>query len=497
MIKWVHTPLVAILLVGGCTVGPTYAPLQSELPSSYPPSPSIDTSSQSLTTWWTQFHDPLLDRLVARGLADNLDIQTAGTRVKEARIQEAIERGAGAPQVSASAQASYTKLSANSLGSALSGLLGGGSSGSSSGIGLPGSDFPTYQMGFDASWELDLFGGQRRANEAVAAKTESAIWSSRDAQVTLTAEIANTYLQYRLIQQRLSVVDQSIETDNDLLDIANVRISNGLTNTLDQQKQVSEQAQLKATRADLQAQAETHLHMLAYLLGPLSDSLIEEVRASSGPSPVIATVPAGLPSDLLSRRPDIRAADRQWAAATADIGVAKADLYPKLSLTGALQLVSQDLSTLLDSDSVQSNAGAKLSLPLLNGGARRGTVSLREAQAEEAGLTYRQKVFGAFRDVRDGLSRLDADRDKLDQLRVAEAAARESTDTLSTRYHAGLISLPEVLQAQKTWLNAQDATAQAEAAAAQDMVSLYKALGGGWDATTTNTIEGPVRGKAN
>jgi NodT family efflux transporter outer membrane factor (OMF) lipoprotein len=191
-------------------------------------------------------------------------------------------------------------------------------------------------------------------------------------------------------------------------------------------------------------------------------------------------VPVGLPSELLRRRPDIRAAERRLAAATADVGVATADLYPKLSLTGAAQLASRSLSNLLESDSLLANGAGRLSLPLLGGG-RRATVRLRDAQAEEAMLAYRSDVLGALREVEDALSRLDADRHRADSFAAASLAAQDAADTTEVRYRNGLIAYLDVLQARQTALSARDSQAQAQAQAAQDAIALYKALGGGWD----------------
>jgi NodT family efflux transporter outer membrane factor (OMF) lipoprotein len=192
-------------------------------------------------------------------------------------------------------------------------------------------------------------------------------------------------------------------------------------------------------------------------------------------------VPAGLPSDLLQRRPDIRAAERQLAAATADIGVATADLYPKISLTGALQLASRSLSNLIESDSIQASSAGRLSVPLLGRGAKKATIRVRQAQADEALIAYRRDVLGALRDVEDALTRLDADRQRAAHLRAMATAAQDAADTAGVRYRNGLTPYLDVLEANQTLFSARDAQAQAEAAAAQDVVALYKALGGGWD----------------
>jgi outer membrane protein TolC len=208
------------------------------------------------------------------------------------------------------------------------------------------------------------------------------------------------------------------------------------------------------------------------------------LRAELAGTPPVApepiAIPRGLPSDLLRRRPDIRAAERKLAAASADIGVATADLYPKLSLTGAVQLVSRSLATLLESGSLFANGAGRLSLPLVGGG-KRETVVLRRAQAEEAVLAYQAAVLGALREVEDALSRVAADRRKVEALRASVAAAGDAADTARVRQRNGLVPVAEVLHARQTWLADRDALTEAEATTQQDEVALYKALGGGWD----------------
>jgi NodT family efflux transporter outer membrane factor (OMF) lipoprotein len=239
--------------------------------------------------------------------------------------------------------------------------------------------------------------------------------------------------------------------------------------------------QAAAQREDLAAQADTRLHALATLLGLAPTALSGELSAPPTGSPVLADIPPGLPSDLLQRRPDIRAAERKVAAATADMGVATADLYPKVTLTGALQLASRSLSTLLQSDSLQDNVAGRVSVPLFNRGRLHATVDLRQAQAEEAVLAYRKTVVSALRDVEDGLTRLAADRRRVGQYQASALAAQDAADTAQVQFRNGLIPAADMLTARQTWQSARDAQVQAEAAAAQDMVALYKALGGGWD----------------
>jgi NodT family efflux transporter outer membrane factor (OMF) lipoprotein len=486
--------VAALALLGACaTHAPSGVPAVS-VPASFSKGPSGPVTGEA--QWWTAFNDPVLTGLVTRALAGSPEVQQTLARVREAREQEAITRGGHGPQVNASAQASQARLSRNALPSALSGLFSGnpGQGGSGGGIGLPGEAFTTYQAGFDASWELDMFGGQKSADQSAHDRAEAASWSARDARVVLTAEVANTYQQYRALQRRLALADQVLATQREALDFLQVRARNGLNMDSDvrQQERAVEQAQ--AQRDDLAAQTQARLHALSTLLGLSPNALAGELAVAPNAAPTLVDVPPGLPSELLKRRPDIRAAERQVAAANSDVGVATADLYPKVTLTGALQLASRSLSNLLENDSLQDNASGRISLPLLNRGRLHATVRLRQAQADEAAAAYRKAVFGALRDVEDGLTRLDADRHRLGQLKAATAAASDESDASVVRYRNGLIAAGDMLRARQTWQAACDAQIQAEAAAAQDMAALYKALGGGWDDRRTLTHEDKPNG---
>jgi NodT family efflux transporter outer membrane factor (OMF) lipoprotein len=480
--------VAAILLLGGCTVGPDYRPPAIAVPATYAGDRSTARPASDISRWWSAFGDPVLDDLIARAQAGNLDVRQAAARVAEARAQERAVRARGGPSLNASAQAGYTRLSENSLPAGLANLGGGGQPGGGGGIGLAGEDFATFQTGFDALWELDLFGGQRRANEAARARTDAAVWSARDAEVMLAAEVARTYQQYRALQRRIALADQTLASQREQLDFAKVRAKNGLATTLEERRQQREIEKAAAMREDLLADADVHVHALGILLGLAPAALAQELAASPSAPVTAIAIPRGLPSDLLQRRPDIRAAERRLAAATADIGVATADLYPKLSLTGALQLASRSLATLLEADSIFANGAGRLSLPLIGGG-KRETVALRKAQANEAVLAYQATVLGALRDVEDALTRLDADRRKIEQLRASVAAAQDAADTARVRQRNGLVPMADVLVAHQAWLADRDALAQAEASAARDEVALYKALGGGWDERRVNPEE--------
>lgn len=467
--------LVLPSLLAACVAGPDYRSPAVAVPAEFS---QTAPSGEPQGLWWRGFGDPLLDRLITEALAANLDLRQAALRVEEARHQARIVGAAGQPTVSAMAQDSYTRLSKTTSFAA---LLGGSATPGSGPIGAPGTTFDTYQVGFDASWELDLFGANRRAVEAAEARTGAAAWSLRDAQVVLTAEVARGYLDYRALDRRIAIADQLLAARAEALDFNQVRRRNGLTTTLDERRAERDTAAAGAARQDLIAQRTGQAHALAVLLGRPPLGLTAELKAASGETSAPRDIPVGLPSELLLRRPDLRAAERDLAAATADIGVAAADLYPSISLTGAVDLVSGSLRRLLSGDSLQTTAAAGLALPLLDGGRRRATLALKRTQAQEALLAYRGAVLTALKDVEDALTRLSADRSREGQFRAAEDAARDAVATTQAQRNAGLATGLDLLTAQASLLSAADDLAQAQAATERDVVALYKALGGGWD----------------
>jgi NodT family efflux transporter outer membrane factor (OMF) lipoprotein len=484
MIGRTHGGLLTLVALAGCATSAPYHPPTVTLPPSFTIGQGGVVPHEA--DWWQVFNDPALTTLIVRALTGNIDVRQAATRIREARAQERITHAASGPQINASGQASYNRLSGNSLPPGLAGLFSGTPDTSSgTGVGLPGETFSIYQLGFDASWEVDLFGGQRRANQAASARADAALWSARDAEVTLAAEVANTYEQYRALQRRLSLLEQMITTQREAADYLAVRARHGLVPESDTHAQERVLNQTLAQQQDLAAQAQARAHALSVLLGLPPAALVAELSAVPSVAPVAVDVPPGLPSQLVERRPDLRVAERHLAAATADAGVATADLYPKFTLTGALQLASRSLSTLLEGDSLQDNVNGRISLPLLDRARLHATVQLRQAQADEALLVYRGAILIALRDVEDALTRLQADRQRLEQLTGVARSAQEDADSAAVRYRHGLVPATDLLAAQQTSQQASDAQVQGQAAATQDVVALYKALGGGWDSQGT------------
>lgn len=473
------------LLAGACTVGPDYHAPELPVPAAFvEPQVGVPGANVDPAHWWSAFGDPRLDSLVERALKGNPDIAVAASRVRQARLQEIVARASGKPTVDATANASHVEFSKNAGFSSLARLFSGGS-GSTGGIALPGSGITTYAVGFDASWEIDLFGGDRRGVEAAVARTDAAIWTRRDAAVTLAAEVAQAYFALRLDQDQIAIVEQEITRQRRALEIAGNVAKVGLVPQVDVTRQRGTLTSLEARLEPIRADMRMRIHALGILIGESPEMLDGELAAAGASLANLPVVPAGLPSDLLRRRPDVRAAERQLAAATADIGVAVADLYPKFSLTGAGQLLSTALGNLFSGDSLQLTASGAASFPLLDWGRRKATIRIRQEQRDEAYAQYRATVLRALRDVEDPLARLDAERRRNAALRLAAADAAATAHSVEAQYRTGFVAQDSLLNAETQVLSAREQVAGSDAQLRQDTAALFKAIGGGWSEATT------------
>lgn len=477
--------LLPALMLGGCMVGPNYRAPETATPAHYGEvaPDQANLPGGSVDGWWRVYQDPELDRLVDSALAANLDVKTAAARIAAARAQERIARAALFPSANADGQVQSQRFSKNAGLSSLAGAFGGGASGGQpgGGIALPGGFVTTYSAGFDASWELDFFGGARRGVQSARARTEAALWNGRDAQVSLVAELVDDYFQVRLAQAREAVARAEVDRQTRNLGIVEKSTKVGLVPEGDTIRQRAQLAVAQASIEPIVAEGKSEMHAIAVLLARTPDSLILELSQPGAMLPTPPMVPPGLPSDLLRRRPDIRAAERNLAAATADIGVATADLYPRISLTGVANLISTSLASLFSADSAQVTGAAKATFPILDFGRRKGVVAQRKAAADEAYYDYQRTVLEAFKDVEDALVRIRAEQQRNAQLRSGVADAERGLAAVDARYTTGLVDLTAVLDAQQSVLQDRDQLAQSDAQLRRGLVSLYKALGGGWE----------------
>ena len=440
--------------------------------------PGAGPTPDDIAAWWTLFQDPELTDLVARAAKGNLDLQQTAARITEARQAEVIAGASSKPQVQLDTSASRNRISEHAIplppGSA------GKGTGGASPFGIPGETFNSFRAGLDASWELDLFGGARNAIAAARARTQAAEWTARDLQVALAAEVADHYLTLRSLQRREAVAWEELTRQRALLAIVRARAERGFVSQLDVDQQQSLVDATEARAYPLEAQVRAEIHALGVLAGETPEALIPTLTPAAAQPVVPAAPPPGLPSDLLRRRPDIRKAERNVAAAAADVGAATAELYPKITLSGQPGFVSTSLSTLIDWGSRNYTVSAGLLWPILEGGRLRASLAGANARQTEALLTYRQAVLTGLKEVEDALSRYQADealrgslQASLDQARAAEAIAND-------QYRAGVVAFNAVLSAQQAVTGDEDQLAQADAACGMDVVALYRALGGGW-----------------
>ncbi|MBS0480069.1 MAG: efflux transporter outer membrane subunit [Proteobacteria bacterium] len=476
--------LASLLAVAACTVGPNYTKPEIAVPATYAGVQVTPAPGQAIdpARWWEAFGDPTLTGLIDRALKDNPTMAVAASRVRQARLGEMQARAQYKPTVDATANTTDIKFSKNagfsSLARAFSG--GGGQGGVAGGVALPGDSIKTFAVGFDASWELDLFGGGRRGVEGALARTEAAEWNRRDAAVTLAAEVADAYFALRLDLDQIVVLNGEIERQGRALEIAGNIARVGLAPAIDVTRQNGNVTATRARIEPLKADLEVRKHALGVLVGQNPEALIGEL---SRPLPALAAtpaIPAGLPSDLLRRRPDIRAAERNLAASTADVGVAVADLYPRFSLTGIAQLISTSLATLFTGDSLQLTGTGAATFPLFDWGKRKAAVGVRKEQREQAYQTYRAAVLEGLRDVEDALTRIDAERRRNALLRQALADADRSAAADQARYQSGLVAQDAVINTQIDVLRARENLAASDAQLRQLSVVLFKAIGGGW-----------------
>lgn len=492
---FVSAALVASLLAG-CTVGPNYVPAEVPLPATFagpqPAGAAVDPAK-----WWTTFGDPELDRLIVIALKDNPDIALAASRVRQARLQEIATRATGRPTIDAAANVTHVEFSKNAGFASLARLFGGGGAGGGadtggssgtggSGIALPGSGITTYAAGFDASWDLDLFGGGRREVEAAIARTAASEWTGRDAAVTLAAEVAQAYFALRLDLAQVAIIRDELVRQRRILQIAEHVAEVGLVPQADTTQQ---RASINATEARLEpirADVDVRIHALGILLGQAPTAFRAELTPDR-PLAAAPPIPAGLPSDLLRRRPDIRAAERALAAATAEIGVAVADLYPRFSLTGMAQLISSALGNLFSGNSLQLTGTGAAMFPILDWGTRRATLKLREEDREQAYQRYRTVVLRALRDTEDALTLIDAEHRRKAALTRAIVDAEATAKAREAQYRTGFVAQDALLDAETQVMQAREQLAASDAQLRQNSVALFKALGGGWETVSVDS----------
>jgi len=337
-----------------------------------------------------------------------------------------------------------------------------------------------YQAGFDASWELDVFGGVRRNVQAANADIAAAEFNRRDVLVTLLAELARNYFEARSAQQRLVIIHKNLEAQKSLVSLTTQRYHAGVTSELDVQQATALLANTEAEVPSLETALDNAIHRIGVLLAQPPGALTDELReAGPIPSPP-PQVPVGLPSDLLQRRPDIQRAEEQLVAATARIGVAKADLFPHFSLTGDAGLQSVSASSWFDPSSRFWTVGPTVTWKIFDAGRIRANIRVQNAREEQALAGYEQTVLTAFEDTENALGSYAREQVRYRSLQDSVTAQRAALKLAQDLYRNGLVDFLNVLQSERDVYQAEDALVQSQATVSENLIALYKALGGGW-----------------
>jgi len=462
------TGTMCLALLTGCQVGPNYRqPKVTSSPAWASPLADGETNSPAqLAAWWKTFNDPELNSLITRAVQSNLVLRVAEAHVREARAQRSVVASELGPDVAAAGSYSRNRYSQNGFPP------------------LPPTvplDYNLYQAGFDAIWELDVFGGTRRAVEAADASIQAAQFGRDDVLRTLLSEVARNYVEARSYQQRLVITRENIQAQQRIVKLTTDLFQAGLTSELDVQQG---EALLAATESQVpvfETGFRNSTYQLDVLLGQRSGTVLDEL---SKETPIPATpprVPVGLPSDLLLRRPDIRRAERELAAATAKIGEAKADFFPKFSLTGDVGLTSVSASDWWTAGSRFWSAGPSVVWPVFESGRILANVHVQNARESAALDGYQQTVLVAFQEVDSALTAYANEQIRRQSLSQSVQADQKALDLAENLYRQGLTDFIRVLVSQRALYEAQDALVVSDQLVASDLVALYKALGGGWE----------------
>ncbi len=498
-----------LALLAGCTVGPSFKPSAIWSPASWfgghKPPPPVVTASEPVSepvdpNWWNLFHDAELTALEQRVAAANLNVRLSTIRLAESRSQRQITGADQFPTLQADSSYTRERISQKGVVGIFGGSTGGtsfgstastanGTSGRSGAIpstATGGANIPPFnlwQYGFDASWELDLWGRVRREVESADASLEASGDARRNSLLSVVAEVARDYVQLRGQQTQLAIALENIETDRSTLALSQARFRGGLTTELDV---ANAAAQLQSTQSQvpqLEQQQDQSINALSFLLGEAPQALRAELIKPGQVPPVPPRVPVGVPSELARRRPDIRQAEAQLHAATADIGVAIADFYPKITLDGSIGLQALKAKDLGNWGARQYGLGPTISIPIFEGGKLRATLELRKVEQQEAALNYQQTVLQAWHDVDNALTAYGDEQRRRDALAEAVAQNRIALRLSRDRYTAGVADFLNVLDAERTLFSAQLQLADSATTVSSNLVQLYKALGGGWEQT--------------
>jgi outer membrane protein, multidrug efflux system len=467
--------IAAGALVPGCAVGPRYQRPKALIPSEWNVDQARGTTiaREPVEQWWASFNDPEFDKLIRQAIRSNLDLKTAAARIAEARAERGISNSDLFPTVQAAASATRDRVP---VIVPLAGMQ-------KSAKVVP-AEFNNYQAGFDASWEVDIFGRIRRGRQAASADLTAAEDERQAVLVTVLGEVGRVYIELRGFQLRLEIASKNIKTQQDTLALTEARSKAGLATELDVARA---KAQLDTTASvvpSLQTGIENSIHRLSVLLGEEPGALRSELLPSS-PVPLLPPeVPIGLPSQLLERRPDIRQAESQIVAATARVGEAKSEFFPRVVLSGSAGRQASQLHDITLGLGNFFSAGPTISLPVFTGGRIRSQIRVQDARLEQATIAYRATILSALEETENALISYSQEQSRRERLESAVKSNEEAVQLSSETYRAGLTDFLSVLDSERELYANEDLLAQSRATQAVNLIALYKALGGGWQSVS-------------
>lgn len=476
----VAVPALAALLATGCTFGPNYQRPEVPAPATWRDIPTAEAATLANTPWWEMFDDPQLQELIRTALAENKDLKIAVERIEEARARYGFTRADLYPRVDASATAGALRFNTGSLVHTPEGDVTQLKDGTETGV---------YAVSADVSWEIDFFGRVRRATEAQRALLLATEEARRSTVLTLVADVAEAYFELRGFDRRLEIAKRTIGTRQESLQLAKDRFEGGLTSELDMRQADAELRTVEATIFDLERLIAMKENELSVLLGRSPGPILRGRPLDEQKVP--GAVPAGLPAELLDRRPDIRAAEQVLAAATANIGEAKALLFPRIALTSSAGFASTELGDLFEGDSVSWNLLGNLLQPIFDAGRNKRRVEMTESRQRQMLYNYERTILLAFLETEDALVAYRKTGEQYQAQAARVEAQRKVLDLADTRYRGGVTAYLEVLDAQRSLFGAEMEEAATFDSHRVWLVRLYKALGGGWPETPESPSQPP------
>lgn len=461
--------LLTLAFLSGCSVGPDYEGMRFAAPAQWSSKGDVTPQPPELAFWWKSFNDPMLDKYIERSVARNLSVAAAKARVREARALLAQERGGLLPALSNSTSVTRARTASTGAQPAVTGTQ--------------------HQVGFDASWEIDLFGGRTRSVEAASYGLDASSEELRNAMLVLVGDVASTYAQVRGTQARLELARRTARSQRSTAALTRTRLENGTANAADVARAEALAATTEAEIPALEIVRAASVHRLGVLLGRAPGELSAELsKPGRVPRPAVS-VNVGIPAQTLLNRPDVRVAERRLAQATARIGAAEAARYPALSITGTIASQAVNIADLGAKSTIAWSLGPSLTVPIFQGGRLKAGADAARAGRDVAFATYQSSILTAMEDVENGIVALTQNRLRAGKLATAVSAYQRAAAATNAQYEAGALGYLELLDGQRALYSAESDLIESRLAVVQAYIALNKALGGGWPGFTDVTKE--------